>query len=431
MPVKHFLSATILFMTPFISMANTQDTSAARACLNEYELNHFSTAFEKCMPLAQNKDPLAQYAVAMMYKRGVGVKQSQSDALHWFTQSAQGGYAASQLRVGKILSTGTLAQTDYQKAAEYFTKAALQNDKDAQFLLALCYENGIGVKQSSQEALTWYNKAIQNGLDAPLLNALSQKTISSKKHATKSDFVTLKLAAEQGDFDAQYQVALHYVNAQETTQDDAQALYWLQKAAEQQNTQAMTYLAWMAMLGLGIPQNTAQAVHYFVNAHQPEELKDTPISFAPSQTQVDAKARAIALYEQGIDLLERHEDSASIKLAINLLEQAAKSNNAQAQAKLAHCYQTGEWVIQNKEKAAKYYEKAARNGNSEAQYKLGWIYFNGDGVSKNVAQSYYWFNLASAYGGARAKSAKNFVLSQMDANQLATAEKLSGQIAKK
>lgn len=435
MLLSRYLLASLIFTLPCITIANQNSSKyspQALACLDEYELNNFELAFNQCLPLAKQNDALAQYVVAMLYKRGKGVKQSQAEAIKWLTSSAEGGYAASQLRLGKMLSTGAAMPQEHAKAFYFFNRAALQNDKDAQFLVALCYQNGIGVVQNTEQALFWYNKAVSNGLDAPAISNKDKSNAAALKKAatSKADFVTLKLAADEGNTDAQFQVGLHYANGQDTAQDDAQAIYWLQKAAKQQNKNAMSYLAWMNMLGLGLPQNVSQAVHWFVSAHDSNAQAFNQFDTNSEATQIALKAQANAQAEKAIALLENN-DEGDIDIAVKLLEQAAKNNHPGAQTKLAQLYQTGKGVSKNKEKARHLFEKAAKNGQTEAQYALGWIYFNGDGVNKNVMQAYHWFNQASLYGGARAKSAKQFVRSQMSPGQLALVDKPTEKIAKK
>lgn len=433
MQTNNFVSVAIMCALPLMSAASNNSSSSlapAHACLEQYNVGHFNEALQLCHPLAQKEDPVAQYVLAMLYKRGKAVNPSQIDSVKWLTRSADNGYAASQLRLGKILSTGSVEAPNHSKAVYYITKAAHQNDKDAQFLLALYYINGIGVSLSSENALKWYNKAIENGLEAPAVSVSAHAKAKPKKQdaSNPEHFAWLKMAAQNNDKDAQFEVAMHYVNGQDTTQDDAQAIEWLTKSAAQNNPLAMNYLAWMAMSGIGMPQNTTQAIKWFVNAHDPNQA--TTFSLNTSATQVDANKRILELFEQASVLLNAHEP-ASLERGLELLKQAAHSNHPQAQAKLAHFYQNGHLVKANKETAAKWYEKAARNGNSDAQYALGWIYFNGDGAPKNITQAYYWFNQAAAYGGTRAKSAKQFVRSQMNAHQIAAVEKTNAKVAKK
>lgn len=50
------------------------------------------------------------------------------------------------------------------EAAEWFQKAADQEDGYAQSALGKCYENGIGVPMDKNKALHWYRKSSDNGI---------------------------------------------------------------------------------------------------------------------------------------------------------------------------------------------------------------------------------------------------------------------------
>ncbi len=443
------ISTTILLVLPIAAIANKEQKTylpEAYSCLDEYQLNNFDLAVAECLPAANKNDPLAQYVVGMMYKRGKGVKVSQAQALKWLTRSADGGYDAAQLKLGKMISAGTSSAPNYAAAFELFTKAANQNNSEAQFLLALCYQNGLGTKQDITTALNWYHKAIQNGLDAP--NIASNASDKQNQHIAKNEpgyeefktalkqktdsFVWLKLAAEKGHAQAQYQVGMHYVNGKDTEQDDAKALQWLQKSAAQGYRPAQSYLAWMAMLGLGTHQDLNEAIHWFVSAHEPKTSDKVAFTtLNKPQSQLAAKEQPKMLYENAMKLLEIKDDPDTLQQGIALLEAAARSNLPIAQFTLGSLYQTGINVKADQATAIRWFEKAARNGNSDAQYALGWIYFNGEGVVKNLPQAYHWFNQAAAYGGQRAKSAKQFVRSQMNPSQMAKLDKQQQKVAAK
>ena len=60
------------------------------------------------------------------------------------------------------------AEGDYAVALSEFTKAAENNDMNAQYNLGVMYEHGHGVKQSDLKAGEWYQLAADNGHpDAP------------------------------------------------------------------------------------------------------------------------------------------------------------------------------------------------------------------------------------------------------------------------
>lgn len=58
---------------------------------------------------------------------------------------------------------GRSVDKDYQKAIDWYTKAADQQFADAQFLLGYMNEKGLGTQQSDQNAVALYQKAAANG----------------------------------------------------------------------------------------------------------------------------------------------------------------------------------------------------------------------------------------------------------------------------
>ncbi len=48
---------------------------------------------------------------------------------------------------------------NYQKAFEWFSKAAAQDNAEAKYYLGILYEEGYGVTQDYKKAFEWYSKA--------------------------------------------------------------------------------------------------------------------------------------------------------------------------------------------------------------------------------------------------------------------------------
>ena len=69
--------------------------------------------------------------------------------------------------------------------------------------------------------------------------------------------------AEQGDADAQYNLALMYDNGHGVPQDYKQAVKWSTKAAEQGNAKAQSNLGTMYATGQGVPQDNVYAHMWF------------------------------------------------------------------------------------------------------------------------------------------------------------------------
>ena len=80
----------------------------------------------------------------------------------------------------------------------------------------------------------------------------------------------------------------------------------------------------------------------------------------------------------------------------------AQSGSAQAMAKLANAYETGEGAPQDFEQAITWFTKAADAGDSLAMYRLGRIYASGSGVPKDYQEAARWYEKAAAAGNTDA-----------------------------
>ena len=77
---------------------------------------------------------------------------------------------------------------------------------------------------------------------------------------TAADIAALRVKANAGDADAQYNLGLMYLKGQGVPQDYAQAVTWWRQAAEQGDAAAQSDLGVMYATGQGVPQDDAQAV---------------------------------------------------------------------------------------------------------------------------------------------------------------------------
>lgn len=138
----------------------------------------------------------------------------------------------------------------YQKAAEWYRKAAEQGHADAQFELATMYVRGDGVPADTPvERAEWVEKAL----------ALFEQ------------------AAQRGHADAQFTLARIYAhgeaNGEDVPRDTAKATAWYRKAAESyrraaeqgdSNAQnAQLQLGGMYENGEGVPQDKAEAIKWY------------------------------------------------------------------------------------------------------------------------------------------------------------------------
>lgn len=216
-----------------------------------------------------------------------------------------------------------------------------QSDPEVQYQLGLCYQNGEGVEQNGVEAEKWLRRAAQQGhKTAQALLEQTQDAAASQIQVTEDTLPDWCLAAEEGDAEAQYQVALYFAqnpfpgSLEETRR-------YLEMAAEQGHGLACLSLAW-------------------------ELLNEAP---------------------------ER---------AISLLRNAADCGETAALETLGECYAQGRGIEQDLEKAEQCFIQWAEQGNGETQLALAIRYKNGSGVPKSMGRAMSWVKRAQMAGLADA-----------------------------
>jgi TPR repeat protein len=80
------------------------------------------------------------------------------------------------------------------------------------------------------------------------------------------EFSDTKALADQGDAQAQFNLALMYYEGEGVPQDYAEAIKWFRKGAEQGLAAAQYNLALMYYEGEGVPQDYAEAIKWFRKA---------------------------------------------------------------------------------------------------------------------------------------------------------------------
>ena len=107
-------------------------------------------------------DPDAEAFLGMWYENGgAGYPVDLSKAVQWYEASADAGTVSSMIQVARLLSTPHSAVFDIQKSISYFKKAG---DKDFYwgYYVGEIYRKGILVPRDLKEAAAWYRKSADN-----------------------------------------------------------------------------------------------------------------------------------------------------------------------------------------------------------------------------------------------------------------------------
>ncbi len=199
--------------------------------------------FEKA---AQQGNDYAQKMLADMYQDGRGVPKSPQLAADWREKAAKRGNVQAQFLLGKMYLEGAGIKADPVQAAYWLNRAATEgNNDDAQKLLATMHATGnASVKNPGVVDNVLAQSAERGYIDAAQLAQLLEEFGYRLKESLYKRPPDLQKLAQDGDADAQYQLAVHYqTGTPDLAQNNDQAVFWLKRAAQNGHVAAMKSLA--------------------------------------------------------------------------------------------------------------------------------------------------------------------------------------------
>lgn len=381
----------------------------------------------------------AQLDLAWRYLRNDKDKET---ALMWLNKAAEQGLASGQLALGlyyfqginkdlvnkaktslfadeNTALTGAIVMhlkdgKDAGLAFTWFKKAAKQHCAEAQYLLAVCYRDGIGIKQNDQLAFAWFGKAAEQGFAAAQcglgrsyhegkgveqnneralawLNKAVEQTDayiadvdlcepSILQHCQKVSLDHSKCAPE-----AYLLLGERYAQGKGAEQCDETAFKWYQKAAEMNVAEAQYRLALCCFEGKGVAKDYGLGMKWLREAViQNHEAANAWLENAYLRLafpHLVGKENAEGDYQFAFDWCrkEAEQDSAEVYLCLGIL------------------YRFGKGVEQNDERAFECFSKADNlydcdsDKNGELYFIicliLGICYAQGKGVGKDISKA--------------------------------------------
>ncbi len=277
-----------------------------------YYSNEYEKGLHWLQQAAEQDVADANIFLGKMYKGGKGVKKDFDQALNYYLKANELDSIFSEYLISYINETGIMYYQgkDYEKAFEWFQKAADRGDGKAQYFLGDMYNKGKGVDQDSGKAFEWFQKAKKSSNEKNMdLEAFELMM----KDLLEVQLVLLE-KGKKGDREAQYILGKMYYDGDVVEQNYAKAIKWFEKAAEQDVADAQYHLGLIYQVGLGVDVDYKKAFKWF--------------------------------------------------------KKAAEQDVAGAQYQVANMYYTGQGVVKNIVRAAEWYFSAAENGHLGAQQKL-------------------------------------------------------------
>ena len=294
------------------SVNGAQDSSSGES---QVEVSEPGADVKNLREAAIEGDAEAQRELASRYEQGHGVPKNLREADKWFQRAAEQGDAAAQEALKGLQSEGQITsnQQDQQQEPEVDSGGS---DAD------LDKQNGMG-----------------NSTESHTGPAGGEDSENSQPDRADGALAKLLSAANDGDVEAQKELAEKYRIGDGVSCDSKEAAKWYRTAAEQGDATAQTELAMMLRTGESGTPDATEAAQW-------------------------------------------------------LLE-ATKSRDARAERELGLMYSREEGVEKNLDEAAAWLRRAASQGDIIAQKALASFYFSGEGVEKSPQSGVRWLRRAA------------------------------------
>lgn len=281
--------------------------------VNYYQQQDYKKAFTIFHDLANEDNVNAQYNLALMYEKGIGVEKSDILSFVWYDIAAQNGNIYAQNKLGTLYAKGDILGTpDKVKAIEKYLESAKGDYALAQYNLAVTYHDDL-TQEKVKKALFWYEKAHKNGNVAATNN-----------------------------------LANLYYNGQGVTKDLKKAFELYTEASEKNDALALYNLGMMYYLGEYVKQDENHGLELI--------FKSAKLSNHYAQIQLGK------FYLSGTEILEK-----DYKKALTWFYEAAKQDDASAQYYLGICFFYGYGVQSDPKKAAFWLDLASQKGYVHAK----------------------------------------------------------------
>jgi len=236
-----------------------------------------------------------------------------------------------------------------------------------------------------------------------------------KKNNEQNYFNRCKADAELGNADAQFELG-------NLLEDDDEAFFWYQRAAEQGHIEAINLLGDSSGSDqININSVDLSYTEEFTFKDEKEISGDAEFGAAVRLQKGDGVAKSskkavkflkqaaeknhvLAQYNLG-QIYQQDSELKDDKEAVKWFKKAAAQGYDYAQDTLGwmHQYGYGKVVKKDSKEAVKWYKKAAEQNHFLAQYTLGNMYFEGEGVLKDFKEAAKWYHSSAAGGYSKAE----------------------------
>lgn len=217
--------------------------------------------------------------------------------------------------------------------------------------------------------------------------------------AAATDIEKLRLQAEAGDANAQFELGRAYQDGTGIQQNDELAVEWYRKSAEHEYAKAQNSLGVMYARGLGVNQDKAEALRWYKKAAK-QGLPEACFNIAISYYNGDGVPEDMSLAYAWM-LVAKNSGDTQTEDALKRIGDELQNRFDLGKLKLALLYEKGDEIPQDLSRVLGLYLDVAKAGSStssfagEAQFKLCQLYAAGKGAPQDFVQAKSWCKKAA------------------------------------
>ncbi len=348
--------------------------------------------FSQLKEQAEKGNTASQYQLSRLLIFGVGAPVDLKAAFGYAKKSAAGRYGLGHYHLGQMYRYGTGTDPDVKKSDEAFSLAAQELPKlveakntEAMQALALLYYRGWGgLEQDRAKALALNRQGAELGDPIAAVEEADQYWDGKGTHRQRTKAVRqyrrilpkLMDVAEEGDRQAQLLVGNLLATTRLSPRNFTESIKWHMPGAKAGYSVMQFLIGARNQKGNGMAKNDAAAMEWYQKA--------------ADQGHPGAINNVGWMHGNG-----RAGGGENGEKASEMYLKAAQRGNDVSQNNIAMRLFDGSGIEQDKEKAFIWHKRSAENDNARGQYFLALRYDTGEGTAPDLKQAVYWYKRAA------------------------------------
>lgn len=301
------------------------------------------------------KNPHACYAMAGLCAKGENKNERLNERMKLLCDAATWGSAEALELIGFCLLEGLEEEPITSLVFSCLLKLAKATNSKAQTLLAYAYFTGKGTPINNSEGMKWLLASVDKKNSRAYYMLASRYAKDTEEPVKHLWFWYMRLAADEGESDAQVAIALALFHGDGASRDRVTSHAYMLQAAEQGVTFAKSLVGYTLINGADeIDKDEKAGVRWLREAADEGDVK--------------------AQYSVGVAFYNGHGANTDKALGFSYLLKAANQDFTPAQIIITQCYLSGDGVEENTDEAVKWLEKLADGGEPKACFILSQLY---------------------------------------------------------